>query len=100
LHSLLKYLDDLFLTDEIFWEIEKLNIENLEDQKIIIDKMIVPNFQEMDKDTQHRFLSYLDEINRENIDCSRAFDNIDCYFDLNSFDKQGFVRLLESELRS
>jgi len=88
----------LFLTDEVFWEIEKLDIQDVNDQKVIIRKMIMPHFKEMDKDSQNRFLSYLCEINREELDCSQAFDNINCYFDLDSINKQRFIKFVESEL--
>lgn len=92
--SILKFLDENFLSEEQFNEICYLNLNDVESQKLIARKVLVPGFNEMDHKTQEHLINSLREIIDRSMDCSSVFERINTPFDFSGINQADFVEVV------
>ncbi|MEJ2612280.1 MAG: hypothetical protein P8179_19995 [Candidatus Thiodiazotropha sp.] len=96
--GILKFLDENFLSEEQFSEICNLNVDEMESQKLIAQKVLVPGFNEMNHQTQEHLISSLREIIDRGMDCSLVFERVNTPFDFSSINHVGFVEIVYEEI--
>lgn len=96
--SLLKFLDENFLEDDQFKEVGDLNIEDPKDQRVIVQKIILPGFESMNETTRNHLKKVLKHVVGKGLDCSGVFEDINTPFDFSVINTLEFVRIIYEEI--
>lgn len=98
--SLIKFLDENFLDDNQYEETRMLNINDPEDQRVIIRKIIVPGFLSMNKITQDHLKSVVSEFLYVDKEYQSIFDSISTPFDFSEVNFKDFVKIIREEIEA
>ncbi|MDX1694301.1 MAG: hypothetical protein R3208_11105 [Ketobacteraceae bacterium] len=96
--SILKFLDESFLREEQFSEICDLNANDVDDQRKIVQRVLVPGFNEMNYQTQEHLLNSVREIIDKRMDCSSVFERVNAPFDFFNINHLAFVEVIYDEI--
>jgi hypothetical protein len=99
--TLLKYLDNDFISDEQYEIVGSLDINTLEQQNKIIRTLLIPGFEEFNKITQESIKKLLEDCLQDpksSKDLDIIFSSISMPFENDIQDKRAFIENVYKEL--
>lgn len=96
--SILKFLDVDLMDDEKYLEVCDLDINNSDEQDLIIDKIFIPEFYNMNSKDKEYIVNAFNFLLVNNHDCSSVFERISSPFDLSNIDQQEFLRKIYEKI--
>ena len=99
--TILKYLDNDFISDEQYEIICNLDINNQEQQNQIIRTTLLPNFREFNEITQHSIKKLMEECLQDKeatLYLDKLFISISMPFESEITDKRAFLQNVFEEL--
>ncbi len=96
--SLLKFLDEDFLDDEVYMDVCNLNLHDRDDLRELVKKVIVPGFLEMNDATQSYLRLVLLECMKREFDVGLVSERISSFFDFEDINFKLFIALINEEI--
>lgn len=98
LMSIVKLLDENFLSDDLLEKIGRLNIERTEDQRILVREAIIPELLGMNEVSKNYLKGVLDNCLGQKLDYRTVFDRISSPFEFSEIDLDDFIAVVAEEV--